>query len=669
MRVDDMRNDALGMFWQDLPPQKKVSVEKEKRTPPERTWEHPDYLPNLDAALEMAGVELFTDNELIEAARAGERLVWDCESYPNYFSVGFQSCQSGKCVGFQMDENTRIDLNKLRWVLESFCLVDFNGRNYDEPIIKVILSGGSTADAYSATEMIIMQEMRPYEVLRKFGIKNEIISLNHIDLIEVCPSAASLKSYAGRLHSLVMQDLPFVPGSILTESQKKILYWYMFNDLRHTRDLYKELSKQIELRENMSLQYQTDLRSKSDAQIAETVLSNQISAISGVRCKRPNIEIGTIYKYHIPEYMKFRTPIMQRVLETIRNVEFVVNETGSVGMPPVLNGLEINIANAVYRMGIGGLHSSEKSSVYNNKQGYRILDRDVESYYPSIILNQGLYPKHLGTNFLDAYRRIVETRVRAKREKNTVVADSLKVTINGSFGKLNNKYSILYAPDLFIQVVITGQLSQLLLIEALEIAGISVASANTDGIVMILRPEQEQTYNSIFSDWEKATGFRTEETEYSALYSRDVNNYMAFKTDGSVKVKGVYSERGSNGNSILSKNPCGMISVDAVVAYLRDGTNISETIRACKDIRRFVYVRQVKGGAVKDGEYLGKTIRWYYSTEKTGKIIYALNGNKVPRTEGATPLMTLPSCVPEDIDHEWYIFESYKILEEIGIVV
>ena len=41
---------------------------------------------------------------------------------------------------------------------------------------------------------------------------------------------------------------------------------------------------------------------------------------------------------------------------------------------------------------------------------------------------------------------------------------SKKIQINGSFGKLGSKYSLLYAPDLLLQTTITGQLALLMLI-------------------------------------------------------------------------------------------------------------------------------------------------------------------------------------------------------------
>lgn len=57
------------------------------------------------------------------------------------------------------------------------------------------------------------------------------------------------------------------------------------------------------------------------------------------------------------------------------------------------------------------------------------------------------------------------------------------------------------------------------------------------------------SYLRVITEWEQKTGLNTEETEYKAIYSRDVNNYVAVKKDGKTKNKGAFA-LGS-----LSKNP------------------------------------------------------------------------------------------------------------------
>lgn len=254
----------------------------------------------------------------------------------------------------------------------------------------------------------------------------------------------------------------------------------------------------------------------------------------------------------------------------------------------------------------------------------------------------------------------METRLAAKASGDKVTSDSLKITINGSFGKLGSKWSLLYAPDLMIQTTISGQLALLMLIEQMETSGIKVVSANTDGIVLKYPRSRINEVRSIEMGWELDTGFVLEENEYSALYSRDVNNYMAIKPDGSYKGKGAYANAG------LMKNPANRICIEAVAAMLKDGISPDTTIKKCRDIRQFVTIRQVKGGGEKDGQFLGKAVRWYYSRNTDTPIVYKTNGNKVPRSEGAMPLMDLPEQFPTDIDYDWYIEEANSILKDIG---
>lgn len=668
------RADICGFFWDDTPPPKPPKAEKPKRTPPERTWERPDYLPGLHDALAFR-VPQFEDWELAIAAAKRERFVFDIECYCNYFLIAFTSLASGKVIYFERTANHDFNRDKLQWIVNTFCLVSFNGIGYDIPILSMALAGKSNAQLKAATNEIIANGTRPSDVLRTYKVK--ALKPNHIDLIEVAPLRASLKIYGGRLHAPRMQDLPFHPETTLSPEQMAIVRWYCVNDLTNTAILHESLKEQIELRESMGKEYKMDLRSKSDAQIAEAVIAEEIERLNGVRSQRPVIEPGTRYKYKIPHFIKYQSPLMNWALDVVRNANFIVSEDGNVGMPEELKALRLQLANGVYRMGIGGLHSSEQCAAHYADANTLLIDRDVTSYYPYIILNQGLYPQHLGPNFLKVYRTLVDRRIAAKHAGNKVIADSLKITINGSFGKLGSRYSVLYAPDLLIQTTVTGQLSLLMLIERLEMVGIPVVSANTDGIVIKCPTARQAECDAIVKQWETDTGFETEDTQYLAVFSRDVNNYIAvkkkfdketkqwlYKPDG-CKTKGAYANP-EKPSDRLHKNPTNQICVDAVIALLTHGTPVMTTVRSCTDIRKFVSVRTVKGGAVKDGQFLGKSIRWYYAAGEDGEIVYADSGNKVPRSEGAKPMMDLPAEFPQDVNYEWYEREAERMLVDIG---
>jgi hypothetical protein len=326
-------------------------------------------------------------------------------------------------------------------------------------------------------------------------------------------------------------------------------------------------------------------------------------------------------------------------------------------MPSELNrAFEYN--GARYKFGIGGLHSQEFEQVIYPKTDQLYGEFDVASMYPSIIIEQGLYPKHLGPKFLEVYRTIKNSRLKAKREGDKTKADAYKIVLNGAYGKFGSRYSFLYSPELLIQTTITGQLALLMLIEMITEAGGKVVSANTDGVNVLYNAGIKDKIHAVAKTWSVMTTYELEYTPYAATHSRDVNNYIAIKPDGSIKAKGCF------GDLSLMKNPQCAVVNDAVIKYLANCEPVTRTIFSCDDVRRFVSVRTVRGGGVWRGEDVGKVCRWYYSTN--GDVIrYETNGNKVPLTDGAVPLMDLPDRLPDDLDYDWYINEAIKIISTL----
>lgn len=255
-----------------------------------------------------------------------------------------------------------------------------------------------------------------------------------------------------------------------------------------------------------------------------------------------------------------------------------------------------------------------------------------------------------------------------------------KTLLNGTFGKLFSRHSIFYAPEFGIAVTIGGQLSLLMLIERLELSGIRVVSANTDGVEMLVPNGYDGVANAIMRWWEQVTGLTLEDKSYLALYSRDVNNYISLQFDGSVKRKGVFGESGVLNN----KHPDCDVCADAVVAFLTTGRPLRETVMGCTDVRKFLRVRGAKGGAVwfrsgidsfaldgddkslVGGEYLGRAVRWYYARGSTDYIVDAGSLNKVAGSDGARPAMQLPDVMPADVDHDYYVELAYKMLMDAG---
>ena len=584
-------------------------------------------------------------------------VVLDIECYTNYFLIAFKNIKSNVVSKVEMRGEdsvlTPTDIALTRKIMKKRTTFGFNSINYDIPVLQYALMDNSCGQLKRLSDFIILNRSLSWQTEKRFNL-SPLRGAQHFDLKEVAPGVMiSLKLYGGRMHSSTLQDLPYEPERVLNDEEMDVLSDYCVNDLDTTIELYNAVKGQIQLRADMSAEYGTDLMSKSDAQIAEAVFKHGLDNPQRVS------NSPTAVTYTAPGYIEFKSQGLRDLLGDMEGNVFSIREAnGQVQLPDELKNRKVVIGDTTYKIGIGGLHSMESGQTLKDGPGISVIDKDVAAYYPNIILNLGLYPEHLGDEFLDLYRTIVDRRLAAKAAGDKVADNSLKVTINGCFGKLGSRYSFLYSPDLMLTVTLTGQLSLLMLIEQLEDAGIRIRSANTDGFVGMVPDELRDEYERICSAWETTTRFDLEATHYSVMCSRDVNNYFAVTTDGDVKGKGVFADPS------LMKNPQAIIVATAVKELIVSGTPLGDTVEAATDVRQFITVRTVKGGALWRDQYLGKVVRWVYSRDGEA-ILYKTNGNKVAKSDGAFPMMTLGE-IPGTLDRDVYIHEAEKLLESIG---
>lgn len=635
---------------------------------------------------------------------------YDTEVFQNFVLCAAMTEDGKKYAWFGVHEDLPVqELNTLRRFIKEHTLITFNGTGYDIPILTLVVKGKPVREIKRASNRIVVDNLQPWGFEEEFDVKLKREEIDTIDLMEVAPLTGGLKLYAGKCHSESIQELPVAPDKILTQEEKEAITIYCYNDLLSTRDLHHRLKVQIHLREQMGKQYGIDLRSKSDAQMAEAIIKVEIEKIKKMKVYKPNDLTGMKFQYQIPSWMKFRD---MDVLERVRAAEFTVSSKGKVVDAQEESALEteetepkkvksqlavfatpVEYRGKTYKMGVGGLHSNEYQQVLHADDNTLLMDFDVASYYPAIVLNLGLFPAHLGKEFLLVYKTIVDRRLAAKKrvaelkglmkktqdkvelykletelKETATIMEGLKIAINGTFGKLGNKYSIMYSPNLLVQVTLTGQLALLMLIEAFgQYPGIEVVSANTDGVTVRCPKDHEDTVMREVAVWELETEFVVERTDYRALFMRDVNNYVAIKTNGEYKAKGQYGK-----GLPLHKNPTNEISGEAVVGYLQFEIPIEETVRQCDDIRKFITLRTVKGGATFRDKDAGKIVRWYYSNDVEGRapLYYKVNGHLVPMTDpGVKPIMVLPKEVPSDLNREWYVEEAKSMVREMGLTI
>jgi hypothetical protein len=336
-------------------------------------------------------------------------LTYDIECYIDYWLACFEDG-----TYFEMYDGHPLDIVGLSSKLRSCTVVTFNGNNYDMPLTCLALQGASTYDLKRMSDAIITQGLKGWQVQRTFDW------INTIDLFEVTPGQGSLKAYGGKRHSRKLQDLPIDPSASITPEMREVLRRYCFNDVATTRDLRNAMQAQVALRVDMSAEYGTDLRSKSDAQIAEAAMKQ----VLGFKPQAPYIAPGTQFYYRPPEWLRF---VNLRLLEMLEQNPFTVTQSGGVQMTEVLANTVIRIGQSAYKMGIGGLHSMESTTCRVATDSHEITDHDVASYYPNLILNTGIYPQQIGPKFSEIYKQWVETRIAAKHRASELKAETKRL--------------------------------------------------------------------------------------------------------------------------------------------------------------------------------------------------------------------------------------------------
>lgn len=504
-------------------------------------------------------------------------LAYDIETYPNFFSVVFVNVDNvaDRWVFHQL--NNKGNLSDIRDFLakEKNTLVGFNNLMFDNRLLNYILSGGSISQAYHIAQEIISNH-------RSFGFSKSPVPYDSIDIMRMMGFnrlGVSLKRAAISIKWPTIEGLPYEPGREIRPEEVSSLLDYNLNDTLVTAELYKHLKKEIKFRQELSELYGIDLVSSSDSQIANEVLSKVYPEMSGVKLseltnlRTPRLTIKA--KACISPVISFSSDKLRGMLDEIKGMTLRLEDNFKFK-------LSISLADKTFDIGIGGLHSRDEGGVFVSSEDETIIDCDVSSYYPNIMLLNGIKPKHLESSFSDVLGALVAERLEAKKSGHKTKAQGLKITVNSIFGKSGHDKFWLYDPKAFISVTLNGQLYLLMLIERLHNIGIRILSANTDGLITIVKKSQEKGFHSVCRTWCNDTGFDLKYVEYSKYVRRDVNNYIAVKRDGEIKQRGIFETQLN-----LRKSYKMPVVSEALNRYFIDDTPIEKTIGS-SDIHGFL---------------------------------------------------------------------------------
>lgn len=464
---------------------------------------------------------------------------------------------------------------------------------------------------------------------------------------------------------------------------------YNKNDVFIVCEIVRLFPDEIRLRYSISSAFGVNVLSSARANIADKLTAKFYSNISGLhkkqfehlRTERDKLNFDKIIFPHI----KFKTDELSKILDSMKKTKIYKTNKSEFCE-------EITYHNTTYTLATGGIHSVDTPKIYESDEEFVYRHFDMTSYYPSIMISYDVYPEHLHQkSFTKMISFLKDTRVKCKHGgdinviegvPNKIAAEALKIVINSIYGKLGSNLFFLFDRLAQMKVTINGQLMTMTLIEDLELNNIHVISANTDGIVVKLPRKEEERFKTITSKWCEINKMGADYEDYNLLIVRDVNNYLAVQTNGSIDFKGAFDPKQYLKD--LKKGYDMPIVAKAVYEYFVNDVPIMETLYNHKDILDFCKTQnvgrqfEVVYDKIVDGKvtsiYSQRHVRFYVSTN--GVIIQKEHISLKNRSKlaGGLPvkiLNTLDDMSIEDreINYKYYYDEAYKIINPIKLQI
>jgi hypothetical protein len=641
--------------------------------------------------------------------------VYDIEVFQNIFHCSVKNTETNDIYKFEISERK----NQLRELVKFFKQVDkyitwgdyyttninipanvifcgYNNLHYDNPIINYIIEYEDKLMQYNIPT--ICSSIFNLSKTITTSSEDNIDAWKHwkyqiwFDTFDILTMLYSNKLRVGLKEIQVTMQYPNVQEFVcdwtkpLPLEDFDSMIDYNINDIESTSELLNRCKKDVDLRIAIEDEYGVRVLSKDGVNIGMKILTQKYLEKTGltwqdIKDLRSPMSVIPLKDVILP-FIKYDSPILQRVLDDMKN------QIVSPGRKGYENKFVFN--NLRYSVGVGGIHSVNSPEIIIPRDDEMLIDIDVASLYPSMLIEYEFYPKHLGKEFLEVYKQIKDERIEAKHNGDKVKNETLKLALNGLSGNLQNEHNFCYSPFAVMQIRINGQLLLLMLAEKLTQIGCRIVQANTDGLFVLLKKDAYSKVNSICREWEQLTKLTLEEDRFKAMYQYAINDYFAITEDNKVKEKGMFITAVKLGKGLTPK-----IIPKAVISFFKDGIPVEDTIKNCTDIRDFLMSE--KTGKQWHVEYMNeeqqRTNRFYASTNggylwkwkdtghKEGEIItytepyvgerkYKASARQYQNmltASGVTLLNKFDNKPIEErkINYRYYIMEAYKIIRDL----
>ncbi len=538
-----------------------------------------------------------------------QAVVYDIETLPNVFTLAMEKLYGNEQCVWEIS-NYRDDRHQLfawfNWLnQQQVPMIGFNSLAFDYPVVHFLFH-----NPQATIEMIYEKAMTIIGSYDKFAhtIWDRDRFTPQIDLFSIHhfnnkAKTTSLKALQVNMRSPTVVDSPVAFGTMLTAEQiARDLIPYNRHDVQETKRFAAYSMPAIEFRLGLIKQFGIEALNYNDTKIGEKMLEQRLGddvcydRSTGRKQKRQTPRYRIALADIIFPYVRFTNPEFQRVLDFMKAQVLTPDDLDDPDAPiktkGVFTDLKAHVGGLDFYFGTGGVHASVTAQKFVATDEWLIRDIDVEGLYPNIAIVNRLAPEHLGEAFIAEYAKIPAER--KTHAKGTYQNAALKLAANGAWGKSNSKFSVFYDPRYAMTIPINGQLMICMLAEwLLTVPTLQLIQANTDGITYRIHHTMEPQAVAICRQWEQYTYLTLEDADYSRMFIRDVNNYVAEDTKGKLKQKGAYWHPASGAayaESISKASPpCwykdlgNIVSVKAAIAAMVHGIDPETFIRAHSD--------------------------------------------------------------------------------------
>jgi hypothetical protein len=514
--------------------------------------------------------------------------------------------------------------------------VGYNSRNYDQFILKGILTG---LDPYFINNEIIMNDKNGYQVIKnaeQYPLINFDISNNF----------NSLKQLEGFMGSTIKEtSIPFNIDRKLTEEEIQEVLKYCTHDVEQTIEVLNNKKEEYDSQQSLieAFNLPMNMFNKTKAQLSAHILG-------AIRQESR----GDEFNITLPDTLQISEKY-QYVVEWYKNPE----------NRDYKKSLITNISNVEHVFAWGGIHGA----IPNYSGDGIILCCDVASLYPSIMIEYGFLSRNVRNPAL--YKEMRDTRLKLKAEKNPMQLP-YKIVLNSTFGASKDKHNDLYDPLMANNVCVAGQLLLLDLIDKIE-PYCELIQSNTDGLFM--KVDNMDTVNKIKEisrEWEHRTKLDLEWDVFNKIFQKDVNNYIIINEAGKYKSKGAYVKKLTNVDYDLP------IVNNALINYFVHNKPLEDTINDCNDLREFQKIVKIsslyKYALYGESRVNEKVLRVFASKDESAYGVFKVKekcGIDVPEKIGNTPEKcyiyndsVINVKVPNYLDKQYYIDIAKKRLND-----